>query len=311
MGPPMAALFRGDSVFGHDMSGLSGNIFSKGKIIEVGVLIAKYRSYWILGELEMRLRISLVAEEAPLLVPIQYNHLLQGLIYNNLDKALSEWLHEEGYSYGTRRFKLFTFSRLFGKREVENGRIRFSGPAHFYLSAVDAEVLGSLAEHLLKKPSVRLGSAECRVAEVGVEPEPEVDPANPVRVKVLSPITAYSTLSTPDGRKKTYYYSPQEREWGEALISNLKRKAKALGWAADVDEDLKEAWVRPYKVRMADQKILNFKGTVIKGWTGLYEVKLPEPYFRLGYDAGFGAKNAQGFGMVDVINGGRRGGKGA
>ena len=50
-----------------------------------------------------------------------------------------------------------------------------------------------------------------------------------------------------------------------------------------------------------DQKVLNFKGTVIKGWTGLYEAKLPEPYFRLAYDAGFGAKNPQGFGMVGVV----------
>ncbi|MGI8911336.1 MAG: CRISPR-associated endoribonuclease Cas6 [Rubrobacteraceae bacterium] len=117
----------------------------------------------------------------------------------------------------------------------------------------------------------------------------------------LSPITAYSTLSTPDGRKKTYYYAPQEKEWGESLIANLGRKAKALGWAADIDRDLEESWVRPYKVRMTDQKILDFKGTIIKGWTGLYEVNLPEPYFRLAYDAGFGAKNAQGFGMVGVI----------
>ncbi len=77
-----------------------------------------------------------------------------------------------------------------------------------------------------------------------------------------------------------------------------------------MDEDLKEAWVRPYKVRSADQKILKFKGTVIKGWTGLYEVKLPKPYFRLAYDAGLGSKNAQGLGMVRVLEGGR-GGRGA
>jgi CRISPR-associated endoribonuclease Cas6 len=49
---------------------------------------------------------------------------------------------------------------------------------------------------------------------------------------------------------------------------------------------------------------------VIKGWTGLYEVKLPEPYFRLAYDAGLGSKNAQGFGMVEVLRSGE-GGKGA
>jgi CRISPR-associated endoribonuclease Cas6 len=258
----------------------------------------------------VRIRISLTAEGGSLRVPVQYNHLLQGLVYNNLDRALSAWLHEKGHAYGSRRFKLFTFSRLFGKRAVENGRVSFGKNAYFYLSAVDNEVLGSLAEHLLTKPSVRLGAAECRVSEVGVEPEPEIDPTKPIRVKTLSPITAYSTLSTPDGRKKTYYYAPQEKEWSESVVANLGRKAKALDWAANVDQDLNDAWVRPYKVRMADQKILNFKGTVIKGWTGLYEVRLPEPYFRLAYDAGFGAKNAQGFGMVGVLDG-WKGGKGA
>lgn len=247
------------------------------------------------------MRINLETDSKALRVPVQYNHLLQGLVYHNLDRTLSEWLHEKGHAYGTRRFKLFTFSRLFGKREMRNGHIGFSGPVHFYLGAVDAQVLGSLAEHLLTKPAVRLGSAHCRVTEVGVEPEPEIASGQPVIVKAISPITAYSTLQTPDGNKKTYYYAPQEKEWSEALVSNLKRKAKALGWAADIDNDLLEAGVRPHKVRSGDQKILNFKGTVIKGWTGLYEVKMPEPYFRLAYDAGFGAKNAQGFGMVGVV----------
>ena len=258
----------------------------------------------------MRLRISLYPEGPSLRLPVQYNHLLQGLVYSNLDHALSEWLHEKGHAYGERPFKLFTFSRLFGKREARNDHIRFMGLAHFYLGSVDVQILSSLAEHLLTKPSVRLGSSECWVVEVGVEPEPEIDSAKPVLVKTLSPITAYSTLSTPEGRKKTYYYAPQEEEWSEALISNLKRKAKALEWTADVDEDLKEAWVRPYKVRSGDQKILTFKGTLIKGWTGLYEVKLPEPYFRLAYDAGLGAKNGQGFGMIGVLDS-HKGGKGA
>src|SRR5215210_6179847 len=145
----------------------------------------------------MRLQISLTAEGRLLQVPIQYNQLLQGLIYTNLDRALSEWLHEKGHAYGERRFKLFTFSRLFGKREAENGRVRFDGPTYFYLSSVDTEVLGSFAEHLLTKPAVRLGSTKCRVSEIGVEPEPEVDSKKPMIVKTLSPITAYSTLLTP------------------------------------------------------------------------------------------------------------------
>jgi len=255
----------------------------------------------------MRLRISLSGGGRSLQVPVQYNHLLQGLIYTNLDRALSEWLHEKGHAYGERRFKLFTFSRLFGKCEAKNGRVRFDGPVHFYLGAVDSEVLGSFAEHLLTSPTVRLGSSRCRVSEVGVEPEPEVDSKKPVIVRSLAPITAYSTLMTPDGRKKTYFYAPQEGEWSESLVSNIARKAKALGWSTDVDEDLQGAYVKPRKVGKTDQQILNFKGFWIKGWTGLYEVQLPEPYFRLAYDAGFGAKNAQGFGMIAVVNG--RGGE--
>jgi len=256
----------------------------------------------------MRLRISLRTESGSLRVPVQYNHLLQGVIYNNLDRALSEWLHEEGHAYGARRFKLFTFSRLFGNREAQNGHIRFGGGAYFYLASVDTEVLGSLAEHLLTKPTVRLGNVRCRVTEVAVEPQPELDPAKPIIVKTLSPITAYSTLQTHDGKKKTYYYAPQEKEWSKSLVSNIARKAKALDWATDVDEDLKEAYVKPRKVGKTDQQILNFKGFWIKGWTGLYEVNLPEPYFRLAYDAGFGSKNAQGFGMVRVLEDKKDGG---
>jgi CRISPR-associated endoribonuclease Cas6 len=254
----------------------------------------------------VRLRISLRTEDGPLRVPVQYNHLLQGLIYANLDKALSEWLHDRGHAYDQRRFKLFTFSRLFGKARFDNGRAEFFGPVHFYLGSVDAEVLGSLAEHLLTKPSVRLGSAECRITEVGVEPAPEIDPSKPVRVKALSPITTYSTLTTHDGRKKTYYYAPAEKEWSEMIVANLARKAKALGWTADNNSELRDAWVCPYRVRGGDQKVLDFKGTVIKGWMGVYEMNLPEPYFHLAYDAGLGSKNAQGFGMMALLEEGRR-----
>jgi CRISPR-associated endoribonuclease Cas6 len=223
------------------------------------------RCTWEGDQVLMRLKIRLASGKDRLNLPIQYNNLIQGLIYNNLDYALSNWLHEKGHAYELRRFKLFTFSRLFGKSSVEKGRITFDGPAHFYLSSVDAEVLGSLAEHLLREPEVRLGNTRCRVEEVSVEPAPAPVNGDPVRLKAISPITAYSTLTTGEGRKKTYYYAPQEKEWSEAIIANLARKAKALGWVADIDSDLEGSWVRPYKVSNRDHKTLDFKGTVIKG----------------------------------------------
>jgi CRISPR-associated endoribonuclease Cas6 len=249
----------------------------------------------------MRLKITLASEDGTLSVPVQYNSLVHGFVYHSMDGAISSWLHDEGHAYGERRFKLFTFSRLFGKRKVGDGRVSFYGSARFCLSSADADVLGFLAGHLLKNPHVRLGSARCRIEEVAVEPEPEIN-GERVKVKTLSPITAYSTLATPDGKKKTYFYSPYEPEWSEALVASIARKVKSLGWHADVDKDLEGAWVKPRRVKNADQKILKFKGTVIKGWTGLYETNLPEPYFRLAYDTGLGSKNPQGFGMVGLVS---------
>ncbi len=41
---------------------------------------------------------------------------------------------------------------------------------------------------------------------------------------------------------------------------------------------------------------------MIKAWTGIFQLDLPEPFFLLAYDAGLGSKNPQGFGMVEVIS---------
>jgi CRISPR/Cas system endoribonuclease Cas6 (RAMP superfamily) len=44
-------------------------------------------------------------------------------------------------------------------------------------------------------------------------------------ISFRSPITAYSTLLTPDDKKKTYYYHPREHEFTDMVQNNLKKKA--------------------------------------------------------------------------------------
>ncbi len=250
----------------------------------------------------MRLRIVLEpAESEQITLPIQYNDLVQALIYYNLDRALSTRLHDRGHGPPARPYKLFTFSRLTGDARFHDGRITFRGPVTFRMSSVDDEVLASLAEHLLTRPAVLLGRELCRVGEVVVEPFPQIAPSGPVLLRALSPITAYTTLTAPDGRRKTYYYAPQERDWSASLVASLARKARVLGWEGDVEEELRGAYVRPHRVRIQDQKVLRYKGTVIKGWTGVYEASLPERYLRLAYDSGLGSKNPAGFGLVEVV----------
>ncbi len=259
----------------------------------------------------MRLKITLEPYNLPLNLPIHYSHLLQGMIYNQLDDNLSDWLHGEAYRSATRTYKMFTFSRLEGLPfTVKNGQISFEGKVFFKLSSVNGDILSSLAEHLLRERHVRLGSYNCEVKGVEIIPKPRIDVSKPILVRTLSPITTYSTYLDDNEKRKTYYYSPSEVGWSDGLLSNLLRKAEALEWEDNGKELLETGDIQPEVVKERDEKVIMYNKevngkvhkTVIKAWMGTYNMSLPEHYFWLAYDVGVGSKNAQGFGMIEAIS---------
>ncbi|MCS7173476.1 MAG: CRISPR-associated endoribonuclease Cas6 [Armatimonadetes bacterium] len=228
-------------------------------------------------------------------LPVHYNEYLQALIYTHLDQHLARALHEEGIPEGLRRLKLFTFSRLLGPCRVEGGWLEPKGTLRLVVASPMVPFLESFALHLVTNSILRLGPA--RFAVEAVEVEFQQPYQNPVLLRALSPVVVYSTLFTPDGRKKTYYYAPPEDEFERLVLSNLRRKVRA--WTGeDIPEEA--ASFRPARVSARNQHIVLYKGTVIKGWSGVYELRAPEPYFRMALDAGLGSKNSQGFGCVEV-----------
>ncbi|MDH7504740.1 MAG: CRISPR-associated endoribonuclease Cas6 [Candidatus Acetothermia bacterium] len=104
------------------------------------------------------------------------------------------------------------------------------------------------------------------------------------------------------GPEEDLLFQSLEGEWEELLLANLRRKASALGWGKERLAALEGARIGPFRVGKQDLRVLEYRGTVIKGWTGLYELDLPEPFFLLAYDSGLGSKNSQGFGMVEVVD---------
>ncbi len=248
----------------------------------------------------MRIAISLIAKnEKSLVLPVHYNDKIQGMIYRHLSKSIADWLHASGYEREKRRFKLFTFSRLQGRYRVKNGEIAFSGPVKLWVSSPNKEILESFALHLVRQAEIRIGRNNCDLVSVEVLMIPHV--TSPLRVRALSPITVYSTLLTPQKKRKTYYYSPQETEFSALIIENLRKKLEAFhGDGADIPTP-EGAKIRPVHVNTRHLAILKYKGTVIKGWRGIYELDMPESFLSMALDAGLGAKNSQGFGMVEVV----------
>ncbi|MDW8319853.1 MAG: CRISPR-associated endoribonuclease Cas6 [Armatimonadota bacterium] len=243
----------------------------------------------------MRLRLSFAPVEDVCILPVHYNQVIQGFIYRHLAPQLATSLHDEGFTEGNRHLKMFVFSRLMGNSTVRDGHILFPNEFSLIVASPEIGFLESLALHVMDVREVYLGENQVRLTSVEVAAE---EPYQcPVLLQALSPITVYSTLHRADGKRKTYYYSPSEPEFSEQIVCNLQRKWRVLNGS---EVSAERAYVKPHRVNTRNQHIALYKGTVIKGWSGIYEAYLPEPLFRMALDAGLGSKNSQGFGCVSV-----------
>jgi len=203
-------------------------------------------------------------------------------------------LHEKGFEYGGRRFKLFTFSRLFGHFRRVHDELVFHGPVTFYVSSPVEKFINEVASSLVKKGVFSICGEELPVREIHVLEKPFFDER--LIFRTLSPITVYSTLMKADGSKKTYYYSPYESEFNELLKRNLMKKASILH--KRFSEDFK---IIPLNRKKCREVIVKYKGTVIKAWEGIFKVKGDPELLEVMYDAGLGSKNSAGFGMMEVV----------
>ncbi len=246
----------------------------------------------------MRLKLTFIPSSNQLCLPVHYNYLVQGMIYSNLEKSLANWLHNKGFKYLKRNFKLFTFSKIFGKYKIKDKNIIFYDKVWLKIASPYIKILESFAEHVVKKSHIRIGEQNCYLESVEIETKKEFH--NKLTIKTISPITIYSTVITAEEKKKTYYYNPFEPEFSSLIIKNLVKKRIALEKSNfDIPEN---SYIRPLKVHPKKNfHIIFFKETVIKAWSGIYELSLPEPYITLAYYSGLGSKNSQGFGMWEVV----------
>ncbi|MCS7120350.1 MAG: CRISPR-associated endoribonuclease Cas6 [Nitrososphaerota archaeon] len=228
-------------------------------------------------------------------LPTHYNYLIQSAIYCNISKELADFLHNRGFFFGKRRFKMFTFSRLQGHCKLIRDRKEFlyKGDLTLHISSPIEEFIGSLADTIVKKGYIVLDDRELRVVELAFPARPNIEDGE-LRIRMLSPLTVYSTLMSFEGKKKTYYFSPYEEEFSDLINSNLQKKYFLLsGKSVKSEIDIK-----PLKVK---EVITLYKGTVVRGWTGNFLLSGPEYLIMTAYEAGLGAKNSQGFGMFEVI----------
>ncbi|MDH4128337.1 MAG: CRISPR-associated endoribonuclease Cas6 [Spirochaetota bacterium] len=241
-----------------------------------------------------------------IILPVSYNELIQAMIYRYLEKDFATFLHEKGYEGNGRTFKLFCFSQItspaFFNFNKHTKTINFGNRIEFTLSTSVEKIAISFVENQMKSSDIFLGNNNLILEGIKVHTKKTF--SNNVVLKVLSPITVYSTLSTPDNKSKTYYYSPTEPEFEELIYNNLIKKLHAnLTNFNDLDfssENNKFQFnIKKYDFRK-NQKTTQFKGFYIKGYTGIYELIGHPTLIELAYNTGLGSKNSMGFGYWEI-----------
>ena len=234
--------------------------------------------------------------DKPLILPVNHQHILQSIIYHNLktDYGFSEQLHDEGYLYGKRHYKLFTFSWLQGKYEysVEEKKITFYDEVTLEVRSPDLRMIQVLTENI-KKNGITYG--ENHVTDVKLILDDESIEAEQLHIKMKTPVCVYSTKREDHF---TTFYSPKDPEFFRLINENFYRKYYAYyGVYPEYPIEM-----IPVKVTNKDKKIVKYQSCHICGWKGDYILKGKRKYLDFLYQTGIGCKNSQGFGMWTVYD---------
>ncbi|HQG81978.1 MAG: CRISPR-associated endoribonuclease Cas6 [Caldisericia bacterium] len=250
------------------------------------------------------MRIKLTYESLdgePIILPMHYNYVLQALIYRTFSPLLASKLHNQGYVFENRRFKLFTFSRILEKGiKHSKSELLFKRSISFYFSSAIDDIVCDLGEGCFKGMEFNLSGQKVFVSRIEVLTLPAFE--EKILIRMLAPLTIYSTFEDGNGNKKTHYYAPGEINFSELLENNAIKKFSTI--QADLNYDNLQLSVKPIKVSPErNLQVVRFKNTTIQGWTGIYELFGSRELITVTYEAGLGGKNPEGFGMWELYNG--------
>ncbi|MBU0763843.1 MAG: CRISPR-associated endoribonuclease Cas6 [Bacteroidetes bacterium] len=255
----------------------------------------------------MRFSLSISTDSLQNILPVNYQYELSSCIYRVLNTGnpeFADFLHEKGYLSDNGRFRLFCFSNLIiPEYRLEKDRLRIISPeATLIVSFYPIEAIGSFVTGIFNDQQFTLGDRNSRAAFRIRTVEKQNEPAftDDMRFRLLSPI--HVVRSNPFTPGKTDHLSPEHKDFAPNLFDNLVRKYNAYHAA-------KEFETRTFSIELLSepkQKLISIKAgspqeSKLKGYLFDFRLKAAPELIRIGYYAGFGKENSQGFGCGEVI----------
>lgn len=212
---------------------------------------------------------------------------------------MATFYHDKGYFIGKRSFKLYTFSNILGEYNIYRSnnryRISFHNDVIFFISLPFPDFIKELGDRFLESGKITIGNTTFSILSVKIIFDPHF--GEKIKIETISPITIYSTLKTENNKNKTYYYSPLDNNYSHLIGMNLNHKYIAVHGKSVNFHDFS---ITPFNT--PKKEIKRYKGFIIEAYSGEFILRGDSKLLKMGYDAGGGGKNSQGFGCFRVLN---------
>lgn len=243
------------------------------------------------------------------LIPLSYSYELSSWIYKVLagsNAAYAAWLHNNGFSQDHKRFKFFTFSRLFfddAKPIKGTDRLAiFSNQSKLFISFLPEKSTEEFVKGIFLNNVFTIGDRKSKVKfkVESIELLPSIDFSKGYgQFQTLSPIT----VSMKNKEGKVVYISPENNDYdyGQLLLNNLKEKYRIYyGTEPDIAFELK--FLSPPRSKLIKIKSGTPAETNVRGFEYTFYMKANPDLLSIMYECGAGEKNSVGFGMVERID---------
>lgn len=270
----------------------------------------------------MRVKIKAVTQQ-PAAIPFNYNYALHSAIYALIEKSsqeYSQYLHDKGFINESvnKRFKLFTFSKLFfpsakinknGFNNVKEINFIFSTPIE---QSYEHLILGLFSD---QKFYLNVTGKKNNFSVTHVETLLEPEFKSQSKFICLSPIAVSTQREKPNGTLEQHYLDYMNPEEREHFIKNIKQNLinKYQTYHNKTYKDNTKEFQLSFdptyiaKKQGIISKLIHFKkinntSTKIKAFEAPFKITTDPELIKIGYEAGFGNNNTVGLGCMKFID---------
>jgi CRISPR-associated endoribonuclease Cas6 len=222
------------------------------------------------------------------LISAFYNAIGQG------NPELAQQIHDEGYSFDDKKYKPFTYSRLYAHNKcVTSEGIIFYDEVFWQITSAVQDIVKAVMYGISKNGYVKAKDIILPVESISIVPEPQFDKES-YTCKTLSPV-CISHKKIINGKPSKIFIEPENPLFSIIARNNLIRKARALGINIGGEENI---IIYPSDMRLYT---VTFRKSKMRTYTGTFTIKGSQNLIRLAYLSGLGEKTGQGLGMFVIM----------